>query len=71
MNQAKDTSARSDKKYRELYENMREAVASVSMEGKITEFNPAFQAMLGYTRQEILERTYEDITPVFPNAERP
>ncbi|MBN1212954.1 MAG: PAS domain S-box protein, partial [candidate division Zixibacteria bacterium] len=31
--------------------------------GRFTEFNPSFQKMLGYTREEILNLTYHDITP--------
>ena len=51
--------AESEKKFRELYETMRDGIAAVSMEGKITEFNPSFQAMLGYTREELLEKTVQ------------
>jgi len=54
---------KSEKKFRELYETMRDGIAAVSMEGKITEFNPSFQAMLGYTREELFETTVQDLTP--------
>jgi PAS domain S-box-containing protein len=54
---------RSEKKYRELYENLRDGFAAVKMDGKIIEYNPAFQQMLGYTAEEMYRLTYEDITP--------
>ncbi|MGO9122993.1 MAG: PAS domain S-box protein [Desulfomonilaceae bacterium] len=55
--------AKSEKKFRELYETMRDGIAAVSMEGKIIEFNPSYQAMLGYTREELLEKTVQELTP--------
>jgi two-component system, cell cycle sensor histidine kinase and response regulator CckA len=61
--QAEEALAESEKKYRELYENLRDGFAAVSPEGKITEFNPAFAEMLGYEAEELYRLTYEDITP--------
>lgn len=54
---------KSEEKYRGLYENMRDGCAAVDMEGRIVEFNPAFQHMLGYDSDQICRMTYEDITP--------
>jgi len=54
---------KSESKYFELYENLRDGSAAVDMTGRITDFNPAFQKMLGYTREEIFNLTYNDITP--------
>jgi len=53
----------SEKKYRELFNNLRDAMAKVDMNGMITECNPAFLSMLGYTFDEVQQLTYEDITP--------
>jgi len=53
----------SERKYRDLYSNLRDGAASVGLDGTITEFNEAYQAMLGYTAEEIKTLTYEDITP--------
>jgi PAS domain S-box-containing protein len=53
----------SEKKYRQLYENLRDGSVMVDMEGKITEFNTAFQNMIGYTAGEIPLLTFTDITP--------
>jgi PAS domain S-box-containing protein len=40
-----------------------DAVAAVDMDGRIVEWNPAFEAMLGYSGDELLRLTYRDITP--------
>jgi PAS domain S-box-containing protein len=53
----------SEQKYRRLHESMTDAFASVDMSGRITEFNPAFQALLGYSPDELLQLTYFDLTP--------
>nr|MBN2277863.1 PAS domain S-box protein [candidate division Zixibacteria bacterium] len=53
----------SEKKYRELYENMREGSAEVDMDGRIVECNTTFRKMLGYGPEEIMALTYRDITP--------
>jgi two-component system cell cycle sensor histidine kinase/response regulator CckA len=64
LRHADENIRKSEKKYRELYEGLRDGCASVNMEGSITEFNPEFQRMLGYSQEEILKLTYRDITPV-------
>jgi len=46
-----------------LYESMMDAFASVDMNGKILQFNDVFRTMLGYEAEELLSRTYLDITP--------
>ena len=54
---------RSERKYRDLYGRLRDGSVSVTLEGKIVEFNPAFQEMVGYAPEEIYRLKYEDITP--------
>ncbi|MBL7180335.1 MAG: PAS domain S-box protein [Desulfobacterales bacterium] len=54
---------KSEKKYRDLYQGLRDGFAAVTMEGTFTEFNPAFQRMLGYSEAEIYRLTIKDITP--------
>lgn len=49
--------------YSNLYENLRDGAATVNMDGRITECNPAFRKMLGYSNEEISDLTYVDITP--------
>lgn len=53
----------SETKYRRLYESMRDAFASADMAGKLQEFNPAYQTMLGYSAEELRQLTYQDLTP--------
>jgi PAS domain S-box-containing protein len=53
----------SEQKYRRLYESMMDAFVSVDMSGRIREFNPAYQKMLGYAEEELLRLTYPEITP--------
>ena len=53
----------SEKKYRELHENLRDGSAMVDMDGKIKEFNTAFKKLLGYTAEEIHSLKFADITP--------
>ncbi|MBL7180809.1 MAG: PAS domain S-box protein [Desulfobacterales bacterium] len=60
---AEENIRKSEKKYRELYKGLRDGFTAVNMEGTITEFNPAFQRMLGYPEEEIRRLTYENITP--------
>ena len=54
---------RSEKRYRDLYNGLYDGFAVVNLEGKIVEFNPAFERMLGYDPEEIRELTYAQITP--------
>ncbi len=53
----------SESKYRRLHESMTDAFASVAMDGRITESNRAFQALVGYTAEELSRLTYIDLTP--------
>ena len=54
----------SEKRYRDLYDNLRDGSATMNLEGTFIEFNPTFQEMLGYPAEEIYRLTYRDITPV-------
>jgi PAS domain S-box-containing protein len=53
----------SETKYRRLYESMADAFVVVDMQGGIQEFNPAYEAMLGYSKEELGALTYTDLTP--------
>lgn len=50
-------------RYGELYRNLRDGIALVDMGGRIVDCNPAFQDLIGYSAEELLSLTYEDITP--------
>ena len=53
---------KSEKRSRELYQNMREAVFIFDLSGKIQEWNPQFSKILGYTQEELQHLTWQDIT---------
>jgi len=55
--------AGTEQRYRQLYEGMRDAFASIGLEGRITGFNSAFVKMVGYAPEEIYTLTYRDLTP--------
>lgn len=52
-----------EKRYYRFFETLRDGFASVAMDGRITESNPAFQTMVGYTREELSGIMYHAITP--------
>jgi len=54
---------RSERRYREFYESLRDGTATADLEGRIIEANPALLTMLGYDSQEIGRLTIQDITP--------
>jgi PAS domain S-box-containing protein len=43
----------SEEKYRQLHQSMRDAFLSVDLQGHVLECNSAFEAMVGYSRQEL------------------
>ncbi len=54
----------SEKRYRNLYENLRDGSFAVDLSGRIVECNRQFLIMLGrYSYEEISRLTYENITP--------
>ena len=53
----------SEAKYRRLHQSMMDAFVSVTMDGRIQEFNDAFRHMLGYEAEELAQLTYIDVTP--------
>jgi PAS domain S-box-containing protein len=53
----------SERKYRTLHDTLIDAYVRVDMTGRIIEFNDSYQHMLGYSRDELLDRCYEELTP--------
>jgi len=53
----------SELKYRALFESMMDALAIVDMAGHIVECNPAFEAMVGYSAEELRRMKYRDPSP--------
>ena len=54
---------RSEAKFRLLHETRIDAFVSVSMDGRIQEFNELFQQMVGYPADELRTLSYRDLTP--------
>jgi PAS domain S-box-containing protein len=53
----------SEDKYRNLHLSMIDGYVFVDMEGRILDSNIAFQQMVGYNEGELLNLTYQDLTP--------
>ena len=60
---AEDALHESDVRYRNLHESIRDAIASVDMDGKITEINQSFREMVGYSEEELLGMNFRGLTP--------
>ncbi|KKK44257.1 hypothetical protein LCGC14_0604520 [marine sediment metagenome] len=53
----------SGEKYRRLFESSTDGIVSTDMEGRLIDFNKAFLEMLGYSKEELLQLNFRDITP--------
>jgi len=60
---AEEALRESEAKYRRLHETMTDAFVRIDMPATFQEANRAYQALLGYTEEELLQRTYVDLTP--------
>jgi PAS domain S-box-containing protein len=60
---AEETLKVSEARYRSLYESMMDAYVSVDLDGRIQQFNQAYQRMLGYESNELYKLPYKDLTP--------
>lgn len=60
---AEDALAESERRYRLLYESMRDPFAQTDMDGRLLHFNELFREMLGYSEDELKRLTYQDLTP--------
>jgi len=49
--------------YRTIYESASVGIVTTDTSGRITQFNPAYQHMLGYSAEELLGLEFRDITP--------
>ncbi|MCB2185999.1 MAG: EAL domain-containing protein [Deltaproteobacteria bacterium] len=55
--------AKSERKYRELYENLPDGLAAIDLAGRYVDFNPAFSRLVGYPAAELNGLDYRAITP--------
>jgi PAS domain S-box-containing protein len=53
----------SERKYRSLYETSLDGIVSFDMGGHITECNDAYAQMVGYSKDELKDLTYVQLTP--------
>ncbi|MCL5280179.1 MAG: PAS domain S-box protein [Planctomycetes bacterium] len=60
--QAQEALRRSERQFRSTFENAAIGIAYVDLDGKITQANSRFCEITGYSSQEILGKTCEDIT---------
>lgn len=57
------TRSESDSHYRDCFENAKYAIYVHDLNGRYTMVNKAGEALIGYTREEILQMTISDIVP--------
>lgn len=60
---AEEALKRSEAKYRQLHESMRDPFATTDLKGNFLDCNPAFEDLLGYSRDELLRLNFRDVTP--------
>ncbi|MBM4136523.1 MAG: PAS domain S-box protein [Nitrospira sp.] len=53
----------SEKKYRGLYDSLKDGIVMVDMKGNILQCNNAYADMLGYSHDEVKKLTYQQLTP--------
>jgi diguanylate cyclase (GGDEF)-like protein/PAS domain S-box-containing protein len=57
---AEEAARESDRRYRDLFENANEPIATVTMDERITDVNGAFEHVLGYSREELIGTNLAD-----------
>ncbi|MEI6223623.1 MAG: PAS domain S-box protein [Deltaproteobacteria bacterium] len=60
---AEEALARSEAKFRGLFDTMMDGLVVVDMEGNVLESNETYRGMLGLTAAELASRTYVELTP--------
>ena len=57
-----DQFACQDLRFRAIFEQMQVGICEANLQGAITEVNPGFCHMLGYSRAELLQKSFQQIT---------
>jgi two-component system cell cycle sensor histidine kinase/response regulator CckA len=60
---AEQTLRESETRYRELFENASDLIATVDLDSRLTSVNAAFVRALGYSREELIGRPLNDFVP--------
>lgn len=60
---AEEEARRSESRYRRLHLSMRDAFVQVDMDGRLTDWNTAYEEMLGYSAEELARLAFPDLTP--------
>ena len=60
---AEEALRRSESRYRGLFETLPDGFVSMDLDGRIIECNPAFQAMVGYCKEELPGMPYHHLSP--------
>ncbi|MET0516092.1 MAG: PAS domain S-box protein [Nitrospiraceae bacterium] len=50
-------------RFQDIFESSKDAIAYVSLDGSVVLANEAFAKLTGYSREELLSKTYGDLTP--------
>lgn len=61
--QAEEALRESEDKYRRLHESMRDGFGSTDLNGRILDVNHIYHEMLGYSKEELLGLSYQEVTP--------
>lgn len=61
--QAEEALLESEDRYRRLHESLRDGFGAAALNGRILNCNHVFLEMLGYPEEELLQLTFQDITP--------
>jgi hypothetical protein len=60
---AEEALIESEERYHELYKSSIDGIASADLNGRFLDCNQAFADMFGYTKEELYQLTYWDLTP--------
>lgn len=50
-------------RFRGIYESSKDAIGYANLEGRLVDVNASFVALTGYSREELLAKTYQELTP--------
>ncbi len=59
---AEEQVQQSEAKYRALFENSKDGIVRTKIDGRIMECNQTYADMLGYTEDELKQKTYQELT---------